>query len=93
MKILQSFATRSCTTFVEDQRYGKAVSVSETDGLQPISASMKLEWHVPFPWPFPSFIFHCTMDEWSTREFGEWEGKNTVRTNARRSEIVQWSEK
>jgi len=33
------------------------------------------------------------MDKWSTREFGEWEAENAVRTNARRSEIVQWSEK
>jgi len=33
------------------------------------------------------------MDEWSTREFGEWEGENAVRTNARRSEIVQWSKR
>ena len=35
----------------------------------------------------------CTMDEWSTHEFGEWEGENAVRTNAHRSEIVQWSKR
>jgi len=35
----------------------------------------------------------CTMDEWSTHEFGEWEGKIADRTKARRSEIVRWSER
>jgi len=39
-----------------------------------------------------SFVV-CTMDEWSTREFGEWEGEIADRTKARRSEIVRWSER